>query len=50
MPADKPLSFEAAQRGAISRPSRAEAEDAVRTLIRWARDDPTIERLGLQTG
>src|SRR5215471_12445868 len=27
------------------RPSRAEAEDAVRTLIRWAGDDP--EREGL---
>lgn len=27
------------------RPSRAEAEDAVRTLIRWACDDPTREGL-----
>ena len=27
------------------RPSRAEAEDAVRTLIRWAGDDPTREGL-----
>ena len=30
---------------AISRPSRAEAEEAVRTLLRWAGDDP--EREGL---
>jgi GTP cyclohydrolase I len=29
----------------IQRPSRAEAEDAVRTLIRWAGDDPTREGL-----
>jgi GTP cyclohydrolase IA len=28
-----------------SRPSREEAEDAVRTLIRWAGDDPTREGL-----
>jgi GTP cyclohydrolase I len=28
-----------------SRPSQAEAEDAVRTLIRWAGDDPTREGL-----
>jgi GTP cyclohydrolase I len=27
------------------RPSRKEAEEAVRTLIRWARDDPTREGL-----
>ncbi len=45
MPADKPLSFEAAKRGAITRPNRAEAEDAVRTLIRWAGDDPSREGL-----
>jgi GTP cyclohydrolase I len=31
---------------AVARPSRAEAEDAVRTLIRWAGDDP--EREGLR--
>ncbi len=31
--------------GAAKRPSRTEAEDAVRTLIRWAGDDP--EREGL---
>ena len=27
------------------RPSREEAEDAVRTLIRWAGDDPTRDGL-----
>ncbi|MBV1796905.1 GTP cyclohydrolase I FolE [Siccirubricoccus sp. G192] len=31
--------------GAIHRPSRAEAEAAVRTLIRWAGDDPGREGL-----
>jgi GTP cyclohydrolase I len=31
--------------GAAARPSREEAEDAVRTLIRWAGDDPTREGL-----
>lgn len=30
---------------AASRPSRAEAEDAVRVLLRWAGDDPTREGL-----
>ncbi len=30
---------------ATARPSRAEAEDAVRTLIRWAGDDPDREGL-----
>ncbi len=30
---------------AVERPSRAEAEDAVRTLIRWAGDDPDREGL-----
>jgi GTP cyclohydrolase I len=29
----------------IARPSRAEAEEAVRTLIRWAGDDPSREGL-----
>jgi GTP cyclohydrolase IA len=32
-------------RGAEPRPSRAEAEAAVRTLLRWAGDDPTREGL-----
>jgi GTP cyclohydrolase I len=31
--------------GAVSRPTREEAEDAVRTLIRWAGDDPAREGL-----
>lgn len=31
--------------GAVERPSREEAEEAVRTLIRWAGDDPTREGL-----
>lgn len=31
--------------GAEAKPSRAEAEQAVRTLIRWAGDDPTREGL-----
>ncbi len=29
----------------VQRPSRAEAEEAVRTLLRWAGDDPTREGL-----
>jgi GTP cyclohydrolase IA len=33
------------QRPAADRPSRTEAEDAVRTLIRWAGDDPSREGL-----
>ena len=32
-------------RAGAARPSRAEAEDAVRTLIRWAGDDPDREGL-----
>jgi len=35
----------AAQGGAGQRPSREEAEAAVRTLIAWAGDDPTREGL-----
>jgi GTP cyclohydrolase I len=31
--------------GAVQRPSQSEAEEAVRTLIRWAGDDPTREGL-----
>ena len=30
---------------AVARPSRTEAEEAVRTLIRWAGDDPAREGL-----
>jgi GTP cyclohydrolase I len=33
------------QQAAVARPSRAEAEEAVRTLIRWAGDDPDREGL-----
>jgi GTP cyclohydrolase I len=33
------------RRNASNRPSRAAAEDAVRTLIRWAGDDPSREGL-----
>ena len=29
----------------VQRPSRAEAEEAVRTLLRWAGDDPAREGL-----
>src|SRR5690606_35827660 len=32
-------------RGGVARPTRAQAEDAVRTLIRWAGDDPGREGL-----
>ena len=34
---------ESAPQSRLKRPSREEAEDAVRTLIRWAGDDPTRE-------
>jgi GTP cyclohydrolase I len=41
-----PKSRSAVQAGAaLTRPSRAQAEDAVRTLIRWAGDDPDREGL-----
>jgi GTP cyclohydrolase I len=33
------------KKGAVERPTREEAEEAVRTLIRWAGDDPTREGL-----
>src|SRR5207249_6378282 len=33
------------RQSAVVRPSRSEAEDAVRTLIRWAGDDPDREGL-----
>jgi GTP cyclohydrolase I len=32
-------------KAALTRPSQAEAEEAIRTLIRWAGDDPTREGL-----
>ena len=37
LPGDQPVS--------IARPSQSEVEEAVRTLIRWANDDPTREGL-----
>src|SRR6202045_4314192 len=41
-----PKSRATAQRGTtVTRPSRPQAEDAVRTLIRWAGDDPDREGL-----
>jgi GTP cyclohydrolase I len=47
---DKPVNSKRSRGGAAApaqgdRPSRAEAEDAVRTLIRWAGDDPDREGL-----
>jgi GTP cyclohydrolase I len=41
----KPLKAVAEPRPAVPRPSRAEAEAAVRTLIAWAGDDPQREGL-----
>ncbi len=43
----KPLSLVSRRNGAVdaARPSRAEAEAAVRTLLLWAGDDPTREGL-----
>ena len=43
MTEQKPISVPAA--GQDGRPSRAEAEEAVRVLLRWAGDDPTREGL-----
>ena len=40
-----PPSRTAAPASAVERPTRAEAEAAVRTLLRWAGDDPTREGL-----
>ena len=45
MSSDKPLSIIADDQNETVKPSRSEAESAVRTLIRWAGDDP--EREGL---
>jgi len=41
----KPTAFTAEPVRSVGKPSRAEAEAAVRTLIRWAGDDPTREGL-----
>ena len=40
-----PLEARRTRKRAGARPSRVEAEDAVRTLLRWAGDDPTREGL-----
>jgi GTP cyclohydrolase IA len=40
-----PLEARRARKRGGSKPSRAEAEDAVRTLLRWAGDDPAREGL-----
>ena len=42
---DKPLSVIAEKQNEIAKPSRSDAEGAVRTLIRWAGDDPDREGL-----
>jgi len=42
---DTPNRLRVADAGKSTRPSRAEAEEAVRTLIRWAGDDPAREGL-----
>ena len=47
---DKPVNSKRSRGGASApspavRPSREEAEEAVRTLIRWAGDDPDREGL-----
>lgn len=46
MTEQKPLSIPpASDKAETGRPTRAEAEEAVRTLLRWAGDDPTREGL-----
>ena len=42
---DKPLSVSAEKQNETAKPSRSDAEAAVRTLIRWAGDDPDREGL-----
>lgn len=44
-PHPAPLEARRTRKRAGLRPSRAEAEEAVRTLLRWAGDDPTREGL-----
>jgi GTP cyclohydrolase I len=41
----KAVSFNSLSKGRTKKPSRPEAEDAVRTLIRWAGDNPNREGL-----
>ena len=45
MAADKTVSLDESRGRAVARPSREEACEAVRTLIRWAGDDPYREGL-----
>ncbi len=46
MSKSKPLSVVTGKNGeALDRPTREQAEDAIRTLIRWAGDDPNREGL-----
>ena len=40
-----PQAVRASEGAAVSRPTREEAEEAVRTLLRWAGDDPSREGL-----
>lgn len=42
---DHPTTLSVAKATGITRPTKAEAEEAVRTLIRWAGDDPAREGL-----
>ena len=42
---DKPFSVSAEKQNETAKPSRSDAEAAVRTLIRWAGDDPDREGL-----
>jgi len=44
-PSPLPLNSRRARKAAPKRPSRAETEEAVRTLLRWAGDDPAREGL-----
>ena len=45
MSSDKPLSVVADKQNETAKPSRSDAEAAVRTLIQWAGDDPDREGL-----
>ena len=45
LPKDSPSLTAGATVEALERPSRDEAEEAIRTLIRWAGDDPAREGL-----
>ncbi len=48
--ADKPIPLEKSRETQQAGPSQAEAEEAVRTLIRWAGDDPAREGLRATPG